>query len=123
MKFENLMTSLKEECSSSSVEDIVYDSRTSKCIKGGIILNLLERHIGISRGFRNSNMLFAQIFEFITTGYLDILNKWLNFGQLDDFFDEFFISEAFPKSDIYNSYFWQNKFAIKMDLLPEQLKM
>lgn len=122
MKFENLMTSLKEECSSSSVEDIVYDSRTSKCIKGGIILNLLERHIGISRGFRNSNMLFAQIFEFITTGYLDILNKWLNFGQLDDFFDEFFISEAFPKSDIYNSYFWQNKFAIKMDLLPEQLK-
>lgn len=120
MKFENIMKSLKEDLNSNSFDDIVIDSQNSKYIKGGLVLNILQDEIDKYSGNHRSSDFLVQIYESISIDYIEILNNWLHLGVIFDPFDDFFIVEAKSDVNLYNSYYWINKFAIKKDGLLKQ---
>jgi gamma-tubulin complex component 2 len=121
MKFKNIMKLIKEDLSTNALDDIIIDSQNSRNVKGGIILNIVQKELDKFKGNDRSEKFLLKIYEFISTDYIEILNTWLHSGIINDPFDEFFIVETKSNANLYNSYYWINKFAIKKDGLIKQL--
>lgn len=122
MKFENIMKSLKEDMSSNIFDDIMIDSQNSKYVKGGVVLNMIQKQLENFRGNDRNYAFFSDMIDSISVEYIDMLNMWLQYGKIDDQFEEFFITEVKSDSNVsrYNTYYWMNKYAIKVEGLLEQ---
>lgn len=85
IQFDHLIESLKQQ----NTSDLVLpDSTPLSTVKGGIILNIIESQFN-DHGFQQNNVLLRNLYEEVSKPYVRMINKWLNYGQVDDPFEEF----------------------------------
>lgn len=82
IQFDHLINSLKQD-----TDDLLPDSTPLSHVKGGIILNIIDEQISV--GDQQMGEFVLSLYENISEPFILMLNKWLNYGEIDDPFDEF----------------------------------
>ena len=90
--------------------------------KGGALLNVIYKFL-TNTSDKSIKELFSFLLEKTSVPYLEILKKWIYYGQLDDPFEEFLINEDshMNKNNIekdFNDSYWQKKYTYREDMIP-----
>ncbi|KAF6013737.1 hypothetical protein HII13_000984 [Brettanomyces bruxellensis] len=123
MHFLNIMKSLKDDHYTGTLDGVASDSGNSRFVKGGVILCLLQQNIDECKGNSKFYQYLRYVFGYVSKDYVEMLNNWLQFGIIDDPYNEFLIREA-TESDKKNfdAMQWADKFTIKREGLLRQFE-
>lgn len=84
IQFDHLINSLKQDSN-----ELLPDSTPLSNVKGGIILNIIDNQLRNCIGDFKMEEFVSSIYENVSKPFISMLNKWLNYGEIEDPFDEF----------------------------------
>ncbi len=97
---------------------------TTDCInkKGGALLNVIYKYV-TNTSDRPIKELFSFLLEKTSVPFLEILQKWIYEGKLEDRFGEFLIQEdkTQNKDKIekdFNDSYWQKRYTYNEEMIP-----
>ncbi|ODV84765.1 hypothetical protein CANARDRAFT_28905 [[Candida] arabinofermentans NRRL YB-2248] len=121
MKFDRILKSLKDDYYTGSLDSVTSDSRTSRFVKGGLVLNIIHEAADHYRGNVTSHKFLSTLLNNVSLNYVEALNNWLNFGIINDPYDEFLIHQTHNKQlSAVSENYWAEKFTIRDEGLPVQ---
>ncbi|KAI5962513.1 alp4 [Candida pseudojiufengensis] len=103
----------------------LYNDKMNTC-KGGLVLQIIQDRLTFFKGDLTSLKFLHSLLDAISVDYVQMLNKWLSEGTIDDPFDEFMIkitklpSHLKQYIDTKKEIYWNELFLIKKDGLLEQ---
>jgi len=123
MHFSNIMRSLKDDHYTGTLDGVASDSGNSRFVKGGVILCLVQQYIDEYKGNNRFCQYLKYVFSYISKDYVKMLNNWLQFGIIDDPYNEFLINKsATSEKRNYDAMQWADKFTIKREGLLQQFE-
>ncbi|QPG73362.1 hypothetical protein FOA43_000672 [Brettanomyces nanus] len=124
LQFETMMRSLKDDHYTGTLDGVLSDSVNSRFVKGGMILNIIQMRIDGYKGNMRVHKFLIDIFDRVSMCYIEMLNKWLQYGIIDDNYDEFLISESSVSDNMkYDAMQWADKFTIRREGLLKQFQI
>lgn len=90
--------------------------------KGGSLLNVIYKFL-TNTSDKSIKELFSFLLEKASVPFLEILQKWIYYGQLEDPFQEFLINEdkSQSKDNIerdFNDSYWQKRYTYREEMIP-----
>ena len=126
LRFQDIIANVKSSINQAGIlESLANNGKFAVC-KGGLALRVVQDRINLFKGDSDSLSFLTQLFEVISEDYVEMLNKWLINGDIDDPYDEFVIREKpVPDSliDIFHArseHYWNELFIVKSDGLIDQ---
>lgn len=123
MRFDSIMASLKDDHYTGTLDGVITDSVNSRFVKGAVVLSIVQNSVDQFKGNRAVYNFLVQLFDRVSLCYVEMLNKWLQLGVVDDPYDEFLIKETkcSPRAK-YDHLQWTDKFTIRRDGLLKQFR-
>ncbi|VEU20971.1 DEKNAAC101891 [Brettanomyces naardenensis] len=121
IRFGSIMKSLKDDNYTGTLDGVTSDSENSRFVKGGMVLNMIQRSIDEYKGNLRVHAFLVDLFNRVSKYYLEMLNRWLQCGTVNDPYGEFLINET--KSNDHNKFDaiqWADKFSIRQEGLLKQ---
>ncbi|KAI0462889.1 hypothetical protein LJB42_003693 [Komagataella kurtzmanii] len=118
--FKTMLKTIKEDLKH---DDSLYMqtelNHKTRIIKGGIILRIVQDKMKRIRGDQTRFEALKKTFDRISLPYIEMLHKWLTFGEIDDPFDEFFIVEQSSKNTLID---YDSKFLLRKNYIIRQFE-
>lgn len=128
LPFEEFLNNIRSTLKTTGAIDAVINNESFKYFKGGLVLRAVQNRINSYKGDSVSYEILTMLYESLSKDYVDMLNKWLINGEIDDSFDEFLIK----KKEVPNKYqalfssksehYWNELFMVRADGLIDQLQ-
>ncbi|CDK27555.1 unnamed protein product [Kuraishia capsulata CBS 1993] len=99
----------------------ISDTSCNKYVNGGVVLGMIYELIELNKSDTRIRSFLTNVYEEVSKPMVQMLNQWLNLGQVDDPEDEFIITqnEELPWSSA-SEFYWKNRFTFKTESLPVQ---
>ncbi|OWB57683.1 hypothetical protein B5S28_g3648 [[Candida] boidinii] len=117
MNFQSIIKSIKHDLvNTGGLDDIFSNSESSRFVKGGMVLNLIDILIDENEGNGSSYHYLLELHNSVASSFVEMLNLWLENGILQDPFDEFMIRETVDMNlNSKSEQFWTEKFTIRSE--------
>ncbi|KAK6456088.1 Spc98 family-domain-containing protein [Scheffersomyces xylosifermentans] len=126
LRFQDILSNVKSSINQAGIIDSLANNGKFDVCKGGLVLRIVQDRINLFKGDSISSTFLTQLFDIVSEDYIEMLNKWLINGEIDDPYDEFLIREKpVPGSliEIFNArseHYWNELFIVKSDGLIDQ---
>ncbi|CAH2353863.1 spindle pole body component Spc97p [[Candida] railenensis] len=125
--FQNFIKTIQNDLRQTGSIDLATDQSNFELCKGGLVLQIIqklnsEKYLGDAV----KNRLLNELFDSISTDYVEMLNGWLSNGEIDDPFDEFLIKEnKIKESSLMNKFtekYWEEVYVTRTDGVIDQFQ-
>lgn len=121
--FNAFLETLRNDLQVSGAIDLSTDTNKFDVCKGGLVLQIVQERINKFKGDSLSFHFLTGLFEKISISYVELLNKWLTSGEINDPFQEFFVKQNDLPTNIFYSNmekYWDELYVIKVDGIIDQ---
>lgn len=126
--FLNFIQSIQNDIQQTGSVDLLTDNNKFDVCKGGLVLLMIQNRINAYKGDSDSLEFLTQLFDEVSKNYVEMLNKWLINGEVDDPFEEFVIKQnnlpdtltKFLHSNMEK--YWDEMYMTRIDGLIDQFK-
>lgn len=114
LNFTSLIDSIKNDLKNNEFLDVFQDDSNSQYIKGGLILQLIQKKMDENIGDFSLHHFLENFYRQVSGQFVQMLNQWLSTGEIDDTYDEFIIKQNSVTNDEDENY-WDSRFVIRKD--------
>ncbi|CDO91925.1 unnamed protein product [Kluyveromyces dobzhanskii CBS 2104] len=127
MDFDNFMEDLRQDTNDELDLRVLYDTRVSLYVKGGSLISIVQEKMEQEQGDERHTEFLSLVLDSLNSVYSIMFDEWMQEGKLDDFHEEFLISDTVSDVDeeklakmLDNERLWDTRFVIRKDgLLPQ----
>lgn len=123
--FNTFLQTIRNDLYLTGSIDLSTDTNRFDVCKGGLVLKLVQQRLNQFKGDSLSFTFLTQLFDRISQDYVELLNRWLSTGEINDPFQEFFVKRNDLPTNIFYSNmekYWDELYVIKIDGIIDQFE-